>query len=143
MRGWTKKSLVHTVCACSVPPGFLGIWKFSVKSAPLHYNLRKVCRLLPYKRWLSLTTLRVDDDEGAKKVLSSSFAGIVHAFVHSSQTLQHVTDACRPLKFTDRFEQSNAYSYRRSDIVFDLKTARMVLRRSITMQCCLSPGTQK
>ena len=56
-------------------------------------NLRKVCRLLPYKRWLSLTTLRVDDDEGAKKVLSSSFAGIVHAFVHSSQTLQHVTDA--------------------------------------------------
>ena len=35
----------------------------------------------------------MDDDEGAKKVLSSSFAGIVHAFVHSSQTLQHVTDA--------------------------------------------------
>ena len=36
VRGRRKKSLVHTVCACSVPPGFLGIWKFSVKSAPLH-----------------------------------------------------------------------------------------------------------
>ena len=49
---------------------------------------------------------------------------------------------CLPLKFTDRFERSNADSYRRSDIVFDLKTARMGLRRSITMQCCLSAGKQ-
>ena len=31
-----RKSLVHTVCACSVHPGFLGIWKFSIRSAPLH-----------------------------------------------------------------------------------------------------------
>ena len=35
-------------------------------------------------RSLSLTTLCVDDDEGATKVLSSSLAGIVHVFVHSS-----------------------------------------------------------
>ena len=49
---------------------------------------------------------------------------------------------CLPLKFTDHFERSNADSYRRSDIVFDLKTARMGLRRSITMQCCLSAGKQ-
>ena len=28
-RAWAeKKSLVHNVCACLVPPGFLGIWKF-------------------------------------------------------------------------------------------------------------------
>ena len=27
VRGRGKKSLVHTVCACSVFPGFLGIWK--------------------------------------------------------------------------------------------------------------------
>ena len=37
-----------------------------------------------YKRCLSLTMLRVDDDEGATEVLSSSRVGIVHAFVHSS-----------------------------------------------------------
>jgi len=33
---------------------------------------------------------------------------------------------CLPLKFTDRFERSNAERYRRSDIVFHLKTARML-----------------
>ena len=33
---------------------------------------------------LSLTTLCADNDEGAMKVLSSLFAGIVYAFVHSS-----------------------------------------------------------
>ena len=27
VRGRGEKSLVHTVCACSVFPGFLGIWK--------------------------------------------------------------------------------------------------------------------
>ena len=37
--------------------------------------------------------LCVDNYEGARKVLSASFPGIVHAFVHSSLTLQHVTDA--------------------------------------------------
>ena len=42
---------------------------------------------------MSLTTLCVDYDEGATKVLSSSFARIVPAFVYSSNTLQHVTDA--------------------------------------------------
>ena len=26
--GRGEKTLVHTVCACSVFPGFLGIWKF-------------------------------------------------------------------------------------------------------------------
>ena len=28
VRGRGEKNLVHTVCACSVFPGFLGIWKF-------------------------------------------------------------------------------------------------------------------
>ena len=49
---------------------------------------------------------------------------------------------CLPLKFTDHFERSNADSYHWSDIVFDLKTTRMGLRRSITTQCCLSAGKQ-
>ena len=47
-------------------------------------NLLEAHRLLPYKRCLPLTTLSADDDEGATKVLSSSLAGIVHVFVHSS-----------------------------------------------------------
>ena len=47
-------------------------------------NLREARRLLPYKRCLPLTTLCVDDGEGATKVLGSSLAGLVHAFVHSS-----------------------------------------------------------
>ena len=29
VRGRGEKSLVHTVCACSVPPGFLGIRKLA------------------------------------------------------------------------------------------------------------------
>ena len=36
VRGWSKESLVHTVCACSVSPQFLGIWEVSIKSALLH-----------------------------------------------------------------------------------------------------------
>ena len=47
-------------------------------------NLREARQLLPYKRCLPLTTLCVGNDEGATKVLSSSLAGIVQAFVHSS-----------------------------------------------------------
>ena len=35
MRGRRKKGLVHTVCACSVPPGFLGTLEIFVKSAQL------------------------------------------------------------------------------------------------------------
>ena len=78
-----EKSLIHTVCACSVFPGDLGIWKFS-ENMLCYTNLREVRRLLPYKRCLPLTMLCVDDDEGVTKVLSSLLAGIVHVFVHSS-----------------------------------------------------------
>ena len=60
-------------------------WGFESSVNLLRYtNLRKACRLLLYTRCLSLTTLCVDDDEGATKVLSSSLARIVHTFVHSS-----------------------------------------------------------
>ena len=61
-------------------------------------NFGKICsvtltceahRLLPYKRCLPLTTLCVDDDEEATKVLSSSLAGVVHVIIHSSLTLWH------------------------------------------------------
>ena len=83
MCGRRKKSLVHTVCACSVLPGFLGIWKFPVNLFR-YTNLSEAHRLLPYKGCLPLTMLCVDDDEGAMKVLGSSLAGIVHMFIHSS-----------------------------------------------------------
>ena len=40
-----EKSLIHLVCTCLVPQGFLGI------SVKLRYtNLREVCRLLPCGR---------------------------------------------------------------------------------------------
>ena len=77
---WRKKSLVQTVCTCSVHPGFLGIWK----NLLCYTNLREARWLLLYKRYLALITLCVDDDEGVMKVFSSLLAGIVHAFVHSS-----------------------------------------------------------
>ena len=78
-----KKNLVHTVCACSVPPGFLGILEISVK--PVCYtNLRETCRLFVRERCLPLTTLCVDDEEGAIKAISSSLTGIIHASVRSS-----------------------------------------------------------
>ena len=66
-----EKSLVHTVCACSVFSGFLGIWKFPWNM--LRYTkLWEAYQLFPYKRCLPLTTLCVNNDEGATKVLSSS-----------------------------------------------------------------------
>ena len=67
-------------------------------------NFRKICSVTLtsarhlYKRCLPLTTLCVDDDNGATKVLSSSLAGIVQMFIHSSQMLQHVTDEIFPFE---------------------------------------------
>jgi len=104
-------------------------------------NLRKVCCLLPYKRCLSLTTLCVDDDGAMSlmRVISSSLAGIVHVFVDSSGTLQHVTDAM------SSFEVHQSLQTKQCRLLPSkryLKTARMSLRRSITMQCGLSAGKQ-
>ena len=97
MRGWRKKGLVHTVCACSVPPGFLGILEISIK--PVRYiNLRETCRVFTRERCLPLTTLCVDDDEGGIKAINSLLTGIIHAFVHSSKMLWHVTDAIFPFE---------------------------------------------
>ena len=73
--------MVHTVCASSVPPGISGNLEISIKSVLLHCE---ACRLLSYKRYLPLTTLCVDENEGAMKVLSSSLVGIVLAFANSS-----------------------------------------------------------
>ena len=67
-----KKSLVHTVWACSVPYNLL------------HYtNPCDACRLLSYERCLSLTIFCEDDDEGATKLLGCLLAELVRAFVHS------------------------------------------------------------
>ena len=93
------------------------------------FNLREARRPLPYKRCLPLTTLCVDDEEGATKVFSSSLAGIVHSFVHSRLTQSF------PLKFTDLLERSTADRYRQSHIVFSFKTARMCPTGSIPMLC--------
>ena len=68
MRRQRKKRLVHTVCACSVPLWFLGVLEMSV----FYTNLRETCQLLLRERCLPLTTLCVDDDEGAIEAISSS-----------------------------------------------------------------------
>ena len=83
----------------------------------------------------------MDDNKRTTKIPSSSFVRVVHAFVHSNLTLQHVTGVLF-LKFTDRFKQSNADSYCRSDVAFDLKTACMCLKGSITMHHSLLAGKQ-
>ena len=54
-----------------------------------------------------------------------------HSCIPANLTLQHVTDASLPLKFIVRFERSNADSYRRSDIIFDLKTARVCVSEGV------------
>ena len=68
-----------------LPQDFLEFFKICVKL--LRYtSLCKACWLLLYRyeRCLPLTTFCVDGGEGATNILSSSLAGIVHAFVHSS-----------------------------------------------------------
>ena len=58
----------------------------------LHYtNLRNACHLLLCERCLPLTTLCVNDDEGAMKAISSSLVRIIHTSVCSIWTLHHVT----------------------------------------------------
>ena len=51
-----KKSLVHTVCAFSVPPELLRIWKIPYNLL-CYTNLCEAWWLLPYKRCLPLTTV--------------------------------------------------------------------------------------
>ena len=133
MHGRRKKSQVHTVCACSVPQGFLGL-EISVKSVTL--TSARYADFSHIKKCLSPTALCVDNDEGATRVLSSSLAGIA---MHLWIPAKHFSTC---LKFTDHFEWSNADCYLWRDIVF--KTARMSLRMStcITMQCGLSAGKQ-
>ena len=63
-------------------------WTSERKIASVRYtNLHKTCWLVLCEGCPSLTMLCLDDDEGATKALSSSLAGAVHTFVHSSQTL--------------------------------------------------------
>ena len=71
----------------------------------------------------------MDDDEGAKKVLSSSFAGIVHAFVHSSQTLQHVTDAMSSFEVRESLHSPKLKygSYGSRDLKFVPRTAAVLV----------------
>ena len=115
-----KKSLVHTVCACSVPPGFLGIWKF-----------RKICSVTP-------TSARYADFshiEGAchwpRSVWTVTKVQRGHSALHLQELSTRSWNPAKhwstwlmqsfPLKFTDRFERSNAECHHRSDIVFDLE----------------------
>ena len=76
--GRGKKKSLDTVCACSVPPGFLGILEISVNSIR-YTNLCKTCRPFPRERCLALTTLCVDDDEGG--ISSSLTASEITYFI--------------------------------------------------------------
>ena len=110
--GREKKTLVHNVCAYSV-------LEISVKS--LHYtNLQETCRLFSHVRCLPLTTLCVDNDEGAIKPISCSLTRIVMC---PSIPAESYGTWSFPLKTTDCVEWSNADSWHQSDIVSDFKTA--------------------
>ena len=67
---WAEKKEPGAHCLRMLSsPRISGKLKISVIINLLHYtNLRKVCRLLPYKRCLLLTTLCVDDDEGTLRL---------------------------------------------------------------------------
>ena len=52
-------------------------------------NIREARRLLPYKRCLPLTTLCVDDDEGAMKVLSSSLQELSRSSIPAVNAAAH------------------------------------------------------
>ena len=118
---WAEKKEPVTHCLHMLSSlGLLGIQKFLQNL--LSYNLHETCQLLQYKRCLLLTTPSVDNDKGATKTLSSLPAEIVHMFINSSQTLQHLTDAIFLIfKLTNHLKRSNADCYHQSDIVFDFK----------------------
>ena len=83
-------------------------------------NLREVRQILSYKRCLPLTTLCVDDDKGATKVLSSSLTrGRPFQLNAAAREWRHLAD---------RLERSHADRYRKSDIVFDFKPPVCVLQ---------------
>ena len=79
MYGRRKNSQVHTVCACSVPPGFLGL-KISVISVTL--TSAKYADFSHIKKCLLLTALCVDNDKLRSDKGTQLFT--VHAFVDSS-----------------------------------------------------------
>ena len=136
MRGRRKKSLVHTVCACSVFPEFLGIWKFPVNL--LRYtNLSEAHRLLLYKdacHWLRSvwTMTRERRRYSALRLQELSTHSSTPAKCFGTWLTQFF-----PLKFTDPLEWSNADCYRQSDLVFYFKIVHLCPTESITMQCGL------
>ena len=78
---WAEEKEPGTHCLpCSVPQGFLAL-EISVK--PVTLTSTRYADFSHIKKCLSLTALCVDNDEGATRVLSSSLAGIVHAFMDS------------------------------------------------------------
>ena len=81
---WAEKIEAGTHCLHMLSsPRISGNFGISVK--PVRYtNLGEICRLFMRGRCLPLTTLCVDDDEGAIKAISSSLTGIIYASVHSS-----------------------------------------------------------
>ena len=61
-------------------------------------NFRKGKLTSLIQKCLPLTTLCVYDDEGVTNIVSSSLARTVDALIHSSKTLQYVTDAIFPFE---------------------------------------------
>ena len=110
-RAWVEEKEPGTHCACSVPPGFLGL-KISVISVTL--TSARYVDFPHIKKCLSLTALCVDNDKGATRVLSSSLS--MHLWIpakHCSTWLWIPAKHCStwltqslPLKFTDHFERS-------------------------------------
>ena len=82
---WVGRKEPGTYCLCMLSyPRISGNLEISHKTCSVTLTSARTPTSLVYTSCLPLTTLCVDDDEGATKVLASSLAGIVHAFVHPS-----------------------------------------------------------
>ena len=94
----------HCIIGITDPPSQWVLWysdcEFrNFRKVCCYINLHKVCQILLCEKCQALTTLCVDNHEKATKVLSSWLAGIVHVFVHSSETLWHMADAMFSFEF--------------------------------------------
>ena len=128
--------MIHTACAGSILPGFLGIWKFP-ENLLSNNNPRNARQLLPSERCLPLTTPCVDNDDGGMKVLALHFQELsTHLSIPGKQCSWWLMQTF-PLKFIDRLKRNNADCYRQStrNIASDFKTAWMCLTGSVSYPC--------
>ena len=141
--GQRKKSLVHTVCTCSVPPRISGNFEVFIESAPLHWLLRDMLISPVWKMPATDYALygRCRRSDEGNKLFAYRNNTCICLFQLNAMARDWLTQSSfwsSPIVLNKGMQTVVV----KLIIVSDFKTARRYLTGSITLQCSLSAGKQ-